>query len=193
MWPAPSARSACSRWRARRRARRAELTLEASSEITTMLPTFPNGCHACEVESRPRHRRGDDRALRRRSTMSGAWSTRCSSTGRRTAARCREWARRSPEDCVYDRDSGQLLSGSFMDYAMPRADMFPPSRSRTTRCRRRTIRSASRAPARAARPARRRPSSTRSSMRCASSACATWPCRRRRERIWRAIQQGRST
>src|SRR5262249_24522986 len=25
------------------------------------------------------------------------------------------------EDCVYDRDSAQLLSGSFMDYAMPRA------------------------------------------------------------------------
>ena len=29
------------------------------------------------------------------------------------------------ENCVYDRDSGQLLTGSFMDYAMPRADMFP--------------------------------------------------------------------
>ena len=28
------------------------------------------------------------------------------------------------ENCVYDRD-GQLLSGSFMDYAMPRADMLP--------------------------------------------------------------------
>ncbi|HMK68935.1 MAG TPA: molybdopterin cofactor-binding domain-containing protein, partial [Stellaceae bacterium] len=29
------------------------------------------------------------------------------------------------EDAVYDRESGQLLAGSFMDYAMPRADMFP--------------------------------------------------------------------
>ncbi len=28
------------------------------------------------------------------------------------------------ENCVYDPDSGQLLSGSFMDYAMPRADDF---------------------------------------------------------------------
>jgi carbon-monoxide dehydrogenase large subunit len=28
------------------------------------------------------------------------------------------------ENCVYDRD-GQLLSGSFMDYAMPRAHMLP--------------------------------------------------------------------
>src|SRR5262249_36327688 len=30
-----------------------ELALEASAEITTMLPTFPNGCHACEVEVDP--------------------------------------------------------------------------------------------------------------------------------------------
>jgi len=32
------------------------------------------------------------------------------------------------ENCVYDRDSGQLLSGSFMDYTMPRADDFPQFR-----------------------------------------------------------------
>jgi carbon-monoxide dehydrogenase large subunit len=30
------------------------------------------------------------------------------------------------ENIAYDPDSGQLLSGSFMDYAMPRADMLPP-------------------------------------------------------------------
>jgi carbon-monoxide dehydrogenase large subunit len=29
------------------------------------------------------------------------------------------------EHCVYDRESGQLLSGSFMDYAIPRADDLP--------------------------------------------------------------------
>ncbi|MBS0219274.1 MAG: xanthine dehydrogenase family protein molybdopterin-binding subunit [Proteobacteria bacterium] len=29
------------------------------------------------------------------------------------------------EENVYDRESGQLLTGSFMDYAMPRADTFP--------------------------------------------------------------------
>ena len=29
------------------------------------------------------------------------------------------------ENCVYDNESGQLLTGSFMDYAMPRADDFP--------------------------------------------------------------------
>ena len=29
------------------------------------------------------------------------------------------------EACVYDPESGQLLSGSYMDYAMPRADDLP--------------------------------------------------------------------
>src|SRR5690606_20210766 len=30
------------------------------------------------------------------------------------------------ENVVYDRDSGQLVTGSFMDYAMPRAHNMPP-------------------------------------------------------------------
>src|SRR2546430_15851803 len=30
------------------------------------------------------------------------------------------------EECRYDPESGQMLSGSFLDYAMPRADHFPP-------------------------------------------------------------------
>jgi carbon-monoxide dehydrogenase large subunit len=29
------------------------------------------------------------------------------------------------EHCVYDRETGQLLTGSYMDYTMPRADDFP--------------------------------------------------------------------
>ena len=29
------------------------------------------------------------------------------------------------EECVWDPDTGQLLSGSFLDYAMPRADDVP--------------------------------------------------------------------
>ncbi|HEY8608221.1 MAG TPA: xanthine dehydrogenase family protein molybdopterin-binding subunit [Noviherbaspirillum sp.] len=40
------------------------------------------------------------------------------------------------ENCVYDRESGQLLSGSYMDYAMPRADDLPSFRvgNRVTPC-----------------------------------------------------------
>ncbi|MFL4985059.1 MAG: xanthine dehydrogenase family protein molybdopterin-binding subunit [Xanthobacteraceae bacterium] len=105
-----------------------ELRLEAASEITTMLPTFPNGCHACEVEididtgavTLVRYVGVDDvgrvvnplivHGQMHGSTVQGAGQALI-------------------EDCVYDGASGQLLSGSFMDYAMPRADMFPPFES----------------------------------------------------------------
>src|SRR5690606_1341683 len=36
------------------------------------------------------------------------------------------------EQCVYDPQSGQLLSGSYMDYAMPRADDLPSFEVATT-------------------------------------------------------------
>jgi len=40
------------------------------------------------------------------------------------------------ENCVYDKDSGQLLTGSYMDYAMPRADDVPSFKveTRVTPC-----------------------------------------------------------
>ncbi len=36
------------------------------------------------------------------------------------------------ENCVYDRQTGQLLTGSYMDYAMPRADDLPSFKLGTT-------------------------------------------------------------
>ena len=65
------------------------------------------------------------------------------------------------EHCIYDRDSGQFLTGTFMDYYMPRAGMLPDLAARPPDRRRRPIRSAPRAPARPAPPARFRPSPTR--------------------------------
>src|SRR5262249_61885348 len=40
------------------------------------------------------------------------------------------------ECCVYDKESGQLLTGSYMDYAMPRADDVPSFKvdTRVTPC-----------------------------------------------------------
>ena len=64
------------------------------------------------------------------------------------------------EQIVYDRDR-QLLTGAFMDYGMPRAGDLPAFRPPSSRRRRRAIRSASRARAKAARSARPRPSATR--------------------------------
>ena len=61
------------------------------------------------------------------------------------------------EGCVYDAESGQLLTGSYMDYAMPRADRRADLQDRHARhAVHATTRSASRAAARPARSARRR-------------------------------------
>src|SRR5207237_9582774 len=38
------------------------------------------------------------------------------------------------ERVVYDRESGQMVSGSFMDYAMPRAEDFPPIHVESNPC-----------------------------------------------------------
>ncbi len=60
------------------------------------------------------------------------------------------------ENVVYDRDSGQLLSGSYMDYGMPRADDMGDLDNRiSATCRAPPTRSASRAWASPARLARR--------------------------------------
>ena len=45
------------------------------------------------------------------------------------------------EQIVYDRDTAQLLTGSFMDYAMPRADLCRSSTPNCPRCRARRTRS----------------------------------------------------
>ena len=98
--------------------------LAASAERTTMLPTFPNGCHVCEVEIDP-----DTGKV----TVVG-WGA-VDDVGRvinpmmvdgQTHGGIAQGVGQALlEDCVYDRGSGQLLSGSFADYAMPRADVFP--------------------------------------------------------------------
>jgi carbon-monoxide dehydrogenase large subunit len=100
-----------------------EPPLEAASEITTMLPTFPNGCHACEVEIDPdtgkvfiaRYVAVDD---------VGRVLNPLLVDGQTHGSTVQGLGQALTEDCVYDA-SGQLLSGSFMDYAMPRAQMFP--------------------------------------------------------------------
>jgi carbon-monoxide dehydrogenase large subunit len=100
-----------------------ELVLEASAEITTMLPTFPNGCHAVEVEVDPetgavtieRYVGVDD---------VGRVVNPLIVDGQMHGSTVQGLGQALLENCVYDRD-GQLLSGSFMDYAMPRAHMLP--------------------------------------------------------------------
>jgi carbon-monoxide dehydrogenase large subunit len=104
----------------------ADLTgrLTATSDMTRMLPTFPNGCHVCEVEIDPetgavtiiRHVGIDD---------VGRVINPMLVDGQTHGAIVQGLGQALMEDCVHDRRSGQLLAGSFMDYALPRADDVP--------------------------------------------------------------------
>jgi carbon-monoxide dehydrogenase large subunit len=86
--------------------------------------TFPNGCHICELEVDPdtgtvqilRYTIEDDVGnvinplLLEGQIMGGVAQGLGQACG---------------EEAVYDRDSGQLLTATFMDYPMPRADWVP--------------------------------------------------------------------
>ena len=85
---------------------------------------FPNGCHIAEVEVDPETGMVDGRANIPSSTISASSSTRSWSTARRMAASCRASARRCAS-APSTTSEGQLLTGSYMDYAMPRADDAP--------------------------------------------------------------------
>src|SRR5881275_834787 len=87
--------------------------------------TFPNGCHAAEIEIDPetgtatleRYAAIDDygRLINPMLTMGQVQGGLAQGIGQALL-----------EHTVYDERSGQLLSGSFMDYALPRADDLPP-------------------------------------------------------------------
>ena len=89
-----------------------------------MLPTFPNGCHACEVEID-----ADTGAVTIERYVGvddvGRVINPMIVDGQMHGSTAQGVGQALLEEGVYDRDTGQLLSGSFMDYAMPRADMFP--------------------------------------------------------------------
>ncbi|MSO66131.1 MAG: xanthine dehydrogenase family protein molybdopterin-binding subunit [Alphaproteobacteria bacterium] len=86
--------------------------------------TFPNGCHVCEVEIDPdtggvhidRYSVVDDfgNVLNPMIVHGQVHGGIAQGVGQ---ALC--------EETVYDRESGQLVTGSFMDYCMPRADILP--------------------------------------------------------------------
>jgi len=98
--------------------------LGAISDETVPEASFPYGCHVCEVEIDPatgvvrieRYTAVDDvgRAVNPMIVHGQVHGGIVQGVGQ---ALC--------EQCVYAPESGQLLAGSFMDYAMPRADMFP--------------------------------------------------------------------
>jgi aerobic carbon-monoxide dehydrogenase large subunit len=86
--------------------------------------TYPNGCHVCEVEIDP-----DTGALDivRYVVVDdvGTVVNPLGLKGQIHGGVAQGLGQALMEQVVYDRESGQNLTGSFMDYAMPRADTMP--------------------------------------------------------------------
>jgi len=98
--------------------------LQGTSDETVNLAAFPYGCHVCEVEVDPdtgeveivRYSAVDDcgRAVNPMIVHGQVHGGIVQGVGQAL------W-----EQCVYEPGTAQVLSGSFMDYAMPKADMVP--------------------------------------------------------------------
>jgi aerobic carbon-monoxide dehydrogenase large subunit len=98
--------------------------LDADAYNDSDVFTFPNGCHAAEIEIDPetgavtleRYAAIDDygRLINPMLTVGQVQGGLAQGIGQALL-----------EHTVYDGGSGQLLSGSFMDYALPRADDLP--------------------------------------------------------------------
>jgi carbon-monoxide dehydrogenase large subunit len=95
--------------------------LYETGTFTPKQDTFPNGCHICEVEVDPET--GEVALLRYAvSDDVGTVINPLGLKGQIHGGIAQGLGQILMEQVVYDPDSGQLLSGSFMDYAMPRAD-----------------------------------------------------------------------
>jgi len=85
--------------------------------------TFPNGCHVCEVEIDPES--GEVSLLSYPVVDDvGTVINPLTLRGQVHGGLAQGIGQILMEQVAYDRQSGQLLSASFMDYAMPRADVM---------------------------------------------------------------------
>jgi len=86
--------------------------------------TFPNGCHVCEVEVDPET--GVTEILRYTIEDDvGNVINPLILEGQIVGGVAQGLGQALGEHAVYDRDGGQLVTASFMDYTMPRADWLP--------------------------------------------------------------------
>ncbi len=96
------------------------LGLDASATYSGDVPNYPNGCHVCEVEiDRETGQVGIDRYAIVDDVGRAINPMICE--GQIHGGVAQGIGQALLEEVVYDRASGQLLSGSFMDYCMPRA------------------------------------------------------------------------
>jgi carbon-monoxide dehydrogenase large subunit len=87
--------------------------------------TYPNGSHVCEVEIDPET---GELAILNYVVVDdvGTVVNPIGLKGQIHGGIAQGLGQAVMERVVYDPDSGQMLTGSFMDYAMPRADTMPP-------------------------------------------------------------------
>lgn len=98
--------------------------LSADDQFKGEVPTFPNGCHVCEVEIE----RDTGRLAIVGYTVVDDFGTVVNPSllrGQVHGGVGQGIGQAAIENCVYDPGSGQLMSGSFMDYALPRAADLP--------------------------------------------------------------------
>ncbi|WP_121061945.1 xanthine dehydrogenase family protein molybdopterin-binding subunit [Chachezhania antarctica] len=88
-------------------------------------PTFPNGCHVCEVEIDPETGFCEIVSYTGVEDI-GTVMNRQLAEGQVQGGVVQGLGQILCEEMVYDPADGQLLSGTFMDYAMPRASDMPP-------------------------------------------------------------------
>ena len=98
-----------------------ETGLYEVASFSPEIPNFPNGCHVCEVEIDPET--GATRVLRYVVVDDvGTVINQLTLEGQIHGGVAQGIGQAFTEHLVYDPQSGQLLTGSLMDYGLPRAD-----------------------------------------------------------------------
>lgn len=101
-----------------------EQRIHIDSTSTVSGPTWPNGCHVCEVELDPQT--GDVQVVAYSSVNDvGRVVNPLIVRGQLDGGAVQGLGQALCEHLLYDRETGQLVTGSLMDYAAPRADLAP--------------------------------------------------------------------
>ncbi len=104
--------------------RQPDARIEIQSSTTASGPTWPNGCHVCEVEVNPST--GETQVVSYTSVNDiGRVVNPMIVEGQLDGGAVQGMGQALLEALVYDPESGQLVTGSLMDYAAPRADIMP--------------------------------------------------------------------
>ena len=101
------------------------IPLKANGEFSPEAPTFPNGCHICEVELDPETGKIDVVSYAGVEDIGRVLQPQIAE-GQIQGGVAQALGQIFLEEVRYGEGDGQLLTGSFMDYAMPRAKDLPP-------------------------------------------------------------------